>query len=102
VIECHGNAARAPQTSVTRGFGVLHEDRHFDLLATVLGFESVRLLHGALTAGRRRHPAGTRVLSAGGRSSSAAPRPSARASGLAPSPYTSTVAAITRKQTGTI
>jgi hypothetical protein len=26
-----------------RGFGVLHEDRHFDLLATVLGFESVRL-----------------------------------------------------------
>ena len=27
-----------------RGFGVLHEDRHFDLLAPVLGFESVRLL----------------------------------------------------------
>jgi predicted nucleic acid-binding protein len=26
-----------------RGFGVLHEDRHFDLLATVLAFESVRL-----------------------------------------------------------
>lgn len=26
-----------------RGFGVLHADRHFDLLATVLGFESVRL-----------------------------------------------------------
>jgi predicted nucleic acid-binding protein len=26
-----------------RGFGVLHEDRHFDLLANVLGFESVRL-----------------------------------------------------------
>jgi predicted nucleic acid-binding protein len=26
-----------------RGFGVLHEDRHYDLLATVLGFESVRL-----------------------------------------------------------
>jgi predicted nucleic acid-binding protein len=26
-----------------RGFGVLHEDRHFDLLATVLSFESVRL-----------------------------------------------------------
>jgi predicted nucleic acid-binding protein len=26
-----------------RGFGVLHEDGHFDLLATVLGFESVRL-----------------------------------------------------------
>jgi predicted nucleic acid-binding protein len=26
-----------------RGFGVLHEDRHFDLLAGVLGFESVRL-----------------------------------------------------------
>jgi predicted nucleic acid-binding protein len=26
-----------------RGFGVLHEDRHFDLLATVLKFESVRL-----------------------------------------------------------
>ncbi len=24
-----------------RGFGVLHADRHFDLLATVLGFESV-------------------------------------------------------------
>jgi predicted nucleic acid-binding protein len=26
-----------------RGFGVLHADRHFDLLATVLKFESVRL-----------------------------------------------------------
>jgi predicted nucleic acid-binding protein len=26
-----------------RGFGVLHADRHFDLLATVLSFESVRL-----------------------------------------------------------
>jgi predicted nucleic acid-binding protein len=26
-----------------RGFGVLHEDRHFDVLATVLGFESIRL-----------------------------------------------------------
>jgi predicted nucleic acid-binding protein len=26
-----------------RGFGVLHEDRHFDTLATVLGFASVRL-----------------------------------------------------------
>lgn len=26
-----------------RGFGVLHADRHFDLLAEVLGFESVRL-----------------------------------------------------------
>jgi predicted nucleic acid-binding protein len=26
-----------------RGFAVLHEDRHFDLLATVLSFESVRL-----------------------------------------------------------
>lgn len=26
-----------------RGFGVLHADRHFDLLATVLPFESVRL-----------------------------------------------------------
>lgn len=26
-----------------RGFGVLHADRHFELLATVLGFESVRL-----------------------------------------------------------
>jgi predicted nucleic acid-binding protein len=24
-----------------RGFGVLHADKHFDLLATVLGFESV-------------------------------------------------------------
>lgn len=31
-----------------RGFGVLHEDAHFDTLATVLGFESVRL-----TSGRR-------------------------------------------------
>jgi predicted nucleic acid-binding protein len=26
-----------------RGFGVLHEDRHFETLATVLGFVSVRL-----------------------------------------------------------
>lgn len=26
-----------------RGFGVLHADSHFDLLATVLPFESVRL-----------------------------------------------------------
>lgn len=26
-----------------RGFGVLHVDRHFDVLAQVLGFESVRL-----------------------------------------------------------
>lgn len=26
-----------------RGYGVLHADRHFDLLATVLPFESVRL-----------------------------------------------------------
>ena len=26
-----------------RGFGVLHEDGHFEVLATVLGFESVRL-----------------------------------------------------------
>ncbi len=26
-----------------RGFGVLHADRHFDLLAEVLAFESVRL-----------------------------------------------------------
>lgn len=30
-----------------RGFGVLHQDRHFDLLATALGFESVRLDTGA-------------------------------------------------------
>jgi predicted nucleic acid-binding protein len=29
--------------AAARAFGVLHEDRHFDLLATVLGFESVRL-----------------------------------------------------------
>jgi predicted nucleic acid-binding protein len=28
-----------------RGFGVLHEDRHFETLATVLGFASVRLTH---------------------------------------------------------
>jgi predicted nucleic acid-binding protein len=28
-----------------RGFGVLHEDRHFDTLAGVLGFPSVRLTH---------------------------------------------------------
>jgi predicted nucleic acid-binding protein len=26
-----------------RAFGVLHADRHFELLATVLGFESVRI-----------------------------------------------------------
>jgi predicted nucleic acid-binding protein len=26
-----------------RGFGVLHEDRHFDILAGALGFRSVRL-----------------------------------------------------------
>jgi predicted nucleic acid-binding protein len=26
-----------------RGFGVLHEERHFDTLASVLGFPSVRL-----------------------------------------------------------
>ncbi len=26
-----------------RGFGVLHHDRHFDVLASVLGFESVRI-----------------------------------------------------------
>jgi predicted nucleic acid-binding protein len=26
-----------------RGFGVLHADKHFELLATVLGFESVQL-----------------------------------------------------------
>jgi predicted nucleic acid-binding protein len=26
-----------------RGFGVLHQDRHFDTLARVLGFQSVRL-----------------------------------------------------------
>jgi len=26
-----------------RGFGVLHADKHFDLLATVLAFESVRV-----------------------------------------------------------
>jgi predicted nucleic acid-binding protein len=26
-----------------RGFGVLHADKHFDLLATALGFESVRI-----------------------------------------------------------
>jgi predicted nucleic acid-binding protein len=26
-----------------RGFGVLHQDRHFDTLAQVLGFQSVRL-----------------------------------------------------------
>jgi predicted nucleic acid-binding protein len=26
-----------------RGFGVLHEDRHFDVLAGVLGFASIRL-----------------------------------------------------------
>ncbi len=26
-----------------RGFGVLHADRHFERLASVLGFESVRI-----------------------------------------------------------
>lgn len=26
-----------------RGFGVLHDDRHFDVLAAALGFESVRV-----------------------------------------------------------
>jgi len=26
-----------------RGFGVLHQDRHFELLAPVLGFECVRI-----------------------------------------------------------
>lgn len=30
-----------------RGFAVLHHDRHFDLLATVLGFESVWLETGS-------------------------------------------------------
>jgi len=30
-------------SAARRGFGVLHDDRHFDLLAGVLGFESVRL-----------------------------------------------------------
>lgn len=29
-----------------RGFGVLHQDRHFGLLASVLGFESVWLSNG--------------------------------------------------------
>lgn len=29
-----------------RGFGVLHADKHFDLLAAVLGFESVRVPAG--------------------------------------------------------
>jgi predicted nucleic acid-binding protein len=29
-----------------RGFGVLHADKHFELLATVLGFESVRVAAG--------------------------------------------------------
>ncbi|MGE5280899.1 MAG: hypothetical protein ACM3N0_01005 [Chloroflexota bacterium] len=29
--------------SAERGFGVLHADRHFDLLASVLSFESVRI-----------------------------------------------------------
>ena len=28
-----------------RGFGVLHDDRHFDTLAGVPGFPSVRLTH---------------------------------------------------------
>jgi predicted nucleic acid-binding protein len=30
-----------------RGFGVLHAGKHFDLLATVLGFDSVRVAAGA-------------------------------------------------------
>jgi predicted nucleic acid-binding protein len=30
-----------------RGFGVLHADKHFELLAEVLGFESVRVAAGA-------------------------------------------------------
>ena len=30
-------------SAAERGFGVLHQDRHFDTLATVLGFPSVRL-----------------------------------------------------------
>ncbi len=30
-------------SAAERGFGVLHADKHFDLLATVLPFESVRL-----------------------------------------------------------
>lgn len=45
-----GSARRIPATdyliaaaAAERGFGVLHADRHFDLLATVLPFESVRL-----------------------------------------------------------
>lgn len=29
--------------AAARGFGVLYDDRHFDLLADVLGFESVRV-----------------------------------------------------------
>jgi predicted nucleic acid-binding protein len=29
--------------AAARGFGVLHDDRHFDLLAGVLGFDSVRV-----------------------------------------------------------
>lgn len=29
--------------AAARGFGVLHDDRHFDALAGVLGFESVRV-----------------------------------------------------------
>jgi len=29
--------------AAARGFGVLHDDRHFDVLAQVLSFESVRL-----------------------------------------------------------
>jgi hypothetical protein len=30
-------------SAADRGFGVLHADKHFDLLAGVLGFESVRI-----------------------------------------------------------
>lgn len=45
-----GGSRRLPATdyliaaaAAERGFGVLHADAHFDLLATVLPFESVRL-----------------------------------------------------------
>ena len=45
-----GGRRRLPATdyliaaaAAERGFGVLHADSHFDLLATVLEFESVRL-----------------------------------------------------------
>jgi predicted nucleic acid-binding protein len=33
-------------SAAARGFGVLHADRHFELLAEVLGFESVRVAGG--------------------------------------------------------